>query len=402
MNAALASAARAAPEILLERARGLVPWFRECAADTERNRRVSDESIARLRDNGLFKILQPARFGGFEHDLGLLIDINCEIGRACASTAWVYGVGVAHQYLVAMFPPETQEEVWAGDPDTFVAGSYAPATLARAAAGGYRISGRWSFASGVDNAKWSALGVLFPPSTPEARPRAGFLLVPAADYVIDDDWHTIGLCGTGSKTIVVNDAFVPAHRALGFAELLSGTSPGGCLHPNPLFRMPFIATIPVTILSSGLGAVQGAIDDVLSEVTKRSTRGATAGAGGRIGDFATVQIRFAEATACLDAAKLLLQRDCAEILSLLRAGKEVSLETRIRNRRDHAFAATLLVRAVDTAYAVVGGQGLYLNHATQRAWRDAHAVARHVSFNWDAVGAMYGQFAFGLEPKGQY
>jgi alkylation response protein AidB-like acyl-CoA dehydrogenase len=402
MNAAIQARSVPTPEILLERARSLVPWLRARAAQTERERRIGAETISRLEELGLFRILQPVRFGGYEHDLGLLIDINCELGRACASTAWVYGLGVAHRYLVAMFPLEAQQEVWAAGPDCFIAGSYAPSAMAQAENGGYRISGRWSFASGVDNAQWAALGVMFPPASPDAKPRPGFLLVPAAAYTIEDDWHTVGLCGTGSKTIVIADAWVPAHRMLGFPELLGGSAPGTGIHANPLFRMPFIATNPVSILSAGLGAAQGAIDEMLNEVATRGTRGATVGAGSRIGDFPTVQMRFAEATACLDAARLLLHRDCREVLDTLRSGAQVTVATRIRNRRDHAFAAGLAVRAVDAAYAVVGGQGLYLSNATQRAWRDAHAVAKHVSFNWDAVGAMYGQHAFGLEPRGQF
>ena len=395
-------AVRADRQVLIERARAMIPQLRERAQSTEDARRVSAETIQMLRDADLFRILQPARFGGFECDFVLMMDLIIEIGRGCASSAWVYGLGAVHQWLLANFPIEAQHDVWDEDPNNIVTGSYAPSATAKAEPGGYRISGTWSFVSGVDNAKWSLVGVLFPPELGEDRPQAGFLLVPATDYMIEDNWHTYGLCGTGSKNIVLEEVFVPAHRKLMFSEASSGKSPGSLVHENYLYKIPFLAAVPASIAAPALGAAQGAIDDFLETIRVRTTRGAVAGAGNRMAEFGSVQSRVAEAMACIDAARLLLARDCDEVLSSVSRGMGISIDTRIRNRRDHAFSVRLAVQAVDALNACTGGGGLFRNNISQRAWRDANSAAKHISLNWDAVSTMVGQHAFGLEPKGQY
>ncbi|MDB5697779.1 MAG: hypothetical protein JWN69_583 [Alphaproteobacteria bacterium] len=397
------SAARDAvsPAALVERARALVPLLAERADATERNRRVSDEVIARMDDADLYRVLRPKRFGGLEQDFGTVMDITCELGRGCASTAWVYSGYATSNFLMALFPAEAQEDVWGDNPEARCAGSYAPSATTRLEDGGYRISGRWSFASGIDGAQWAVLGVVF--SSVEGAPaEPGFLLIPVRDFTLDDDWHTVGLAGTGSKTIVVADLFVPAHRAVTFNDLRAGTTPGARIHANPLYRTPFNAVSSTMLISSALGAAQGAIEAFLQSIQERSTRGGAHGGGLRIAELPTVQIRFAEATACLDAAKLLLRRDLDEVRDTIQAGNEVSVAARIRSRRDHGFALDLAVRAAEAVYAGFGGQGLYTHNPLQRFWRDVRAAGKHVSYNWDVVATMYGQHAFGLEPKGQY
>lgn len=390
------------PATLLERARALVPLLAERAAETENKRRVSDEVIEAMREADLYRVLQPKRYGGFEQDFGTVVDITCELGRGCASTAWVYSAYAASNFLIALFPAEAQEDVWGVDREARCAGSYAPSATTCLADGGYRISGRWSFASGIDGAQWAVLGVIFESAEQGGRPQPGFLLVPAQDFTLDDDWHTIGLAGTGSKTIVANDLFVPAHRAVTFDDLRAGTTPGARIHANPLYRTPFNAVSSTMLISSALGGAQGAVEAFLASIQERSTRGGAHGAGARVAEFPTVQIRYAEATACLDAARLLLRRDLDEVRDTIQAGEQVSVATRIRCRRDHGFALDLAVRAVEAVYAGFGGQGLYTHNALQRFWRDVRAAGKHVSYNWDVVATMYGQHAFGLEAKGQY
>ena len=387
---------------LLARARALTPALLARAAETEAARRTSDETVRAMAEAGLFRILQPRRFGGYELDMRALIDITIELARGCASSGWVYAIGASHAYLAALFSIEAQEEVWRDGSDVFVAGSYAPGCLAERTPHGYRVSGAWPFASGVDNATWSVVGALLPSDDKTAPPRPGFLLVPAGDYAIKDDWYTTGLCGTGSKQIILENVMVPHHRHLLFGEALAGASPGARAHPGPLYRLPFIATTPVGLISTALGAVQGAVDELLGTIATRTTRGAALGAGASIAQFGAVQSRFAEATAALEAARLLLYRSVDEALAIAEAGRSADVALRIRNRRDHAFAVRLAVQAIDALDAVSGARGLYRGTVIQRAWRDVHAVAKHVSFNWDAVSTMYGQHAFGLEARGQY
>jgi alkylation response protein AidB-like acyl-CoA dehydrogenase len=393
---------KVAIEELTQRARALVPALRARARSVEETRRVPAETIQMLRDAELFRLMQPARFGGFEYGFTELIDIVFEIGRGCGSTAWCYGLGAVHQWLVATFPLQAQEDVWGDDPNTLVCGSYAPVANAVRSGRGFEISGKWSFASNCDNSAWALVGVRFPPEA-AGKPRPGFLLLPRKDYEIEDDWFTVGLAGTGSKSVVVRGKlFVPEHRMLTFEQASSNNPPGAAEHANWVYRIPFLAGVPVSIASPALGMVQGAIDEFVEFIGGRTTRGAVAGGGNPMAQFAQVQSRIAEAAAALDAAKLLLKRDTREVESGAAKGQLISVEKRIRNRRDHAYAVRLAVQAVNSLFEAVGGGGLQLSTGIQRNWRDVHAVAHHISLNWDVVSAMYGQHYLGLEPKGQY
>jgi len=387
---------------LRRRARTLVPALRQRAQETERNRRVSEEVTQMIRDADLFRLMQPARFGGFEYGFTEFIDINFELARGCGNTAWCASLGMVHQWLTGQFPIEAQEEVWQ-DRGNIVAGSYAPAGRCTAVPGGWKISGKWLFTSNCDNSAWYVLGVMFPPAVEGAKPTPGFVLVPRTQTEIEDDWFTVGLAGTGSKAVVIADElFVPAHRKLTFAEASSNAPPGSRFHENPMYRIPFLAGVPVCLASPALGIVQGAIDEFVEWIGGRTTRGAAAGGGNRMAEFAQVQSRVAEAAACADAGKLLLQRDTREVEQAAAAGEFISVDTRIRNRRDHAFATKLAVQGANALFEAVGGSGLHLSSGIQRAWRDVNAIGRHISLNWDGVSTMYGQHQFGLEPRGQY
>ncbi|MBR0756762.1 flavin-dependent monooxygenase [Bradyrhizobium jicamae] len=382
---------------------GVRPEIATRAHATEQSRRVPVENIDALRAIGYFDIVKPARFGGYEHDFDVLVDLNIELAKSCASTAWVAGLLAAHQWLIASFPEQAQRDVWDLNPDAVACGSYAPACKAIKADGGYRLSGRWSFASGCDNAQWSLCAALLPAEAEDGPLTPAFLLVPSTDYVIDDTWNVVGLAGTGSKTLVLNDVLVPAHRVLTFAETTSGKTPGAVLHAdNPAFSVPMLCNIPSCLASTAVGAAAGALDDYLARTSKRVTRGAVAGHNNRMAEFPTIQLRVAEAAASADAARELLLRDLRDRTATVRRGETVSIEDRIVSRRGQSFAVSLAIRAAEALNASTGGAGLDLANPVQRAWRDANAVGRHISMNWDAVGTMYGQMALGLPPQGQY
>ncbi|AOJ29832.1 acyl-CoA dehydrogenase family protein [Burkholderia seminalis] len=373
------------------------------ASKVESDRRVPMESINALQDAGYFDIVKPKEFGGLEYDFSVLVDLNIELAKWCASTAWVAGLLSAHQWLVAGFPLEAQEDVWGDNPDALVCGSYAPVCQAEPAEGGYLISGRWSFASGCDCAQWSLCAAMLPPTSEGAKPGPAFLLVPETDYVIEDTWHVVGLAGTGSKTLVLDKVFVPAHRALLFSETTSGDTPGAKARPERKgLMMPMLSAIPSCLASVAVGTAHGALDDYLERTARRVTRGAVAGGQNRMAEFPTIQLRVAEAAASCDAAKKILLSDLREREATVEQGEKISIEDRITSRRGHSFAVSLAIRAAEALNASTGGQGLDLAHPVQRAWRDANAVGRHISMNWDSVGTMYGQMALGLEPKGQY
>ncbi|HEY2541255.1 MAG TPA: acyl-CoA dehydrogenase family protein [Stellaceae bacterium] len=392
------------PEQLIARARALVPEIRARAEETERNRRISSEIIAKVREAELLRTTRPREFGGFEFDPTVALEIALTISAACASTGWAVNGALSNGISFGHYPSETQRELWGNGADPFSCACFAPTGTAIPAAGGYRLSGKWSFASGVDHASWIRLGAFIkPPASGAAAPAEGaFFLLPIADVAVEDNWFVYGLCGTGSKNIIIDDAFVPEHRVLRFADTRAGRTAGADHHPNPVYRLPLLVLGASMLASTAVGAAKGALADYLEMTTGRTTRGALAGGGLAMAEFATVQLRFAEASAAAEAAELILMTNLKNAMAKLRAGDEITVADRIRARRDQAYATKLAQQAVEALNASTGGAGLQLSNPIQRAWRDVNAVARHVSLNWDAVGTMYGQHAFGLEPHGQY
>ncbi len=390
------------PEELIQRARDLVPEIRALAEETERNRTISRHIIAKIRDAELLRTTRPKEFGGFEYDGVTALEIALTISAACASTGWAVNGALANGISFGHYPIEAQRELWGAGADPFSCACFAPTGTAVPADGGYVLSGKWSFASGVDHSSWIRLGALI--TQPGGAPPhdGAFFLLPVGDIEIEDNWFVYGLCGTGSKNIIVRDAFVPTHRVLLFADTRSGHTPGAQHHSNPLYRLPLLVLGASMLASTAVGAAKGALAAYLEMTTGRRTRGALAGGGLAMAEFATVQLRLAEASAAVEAAELILLTDMRIAIAKLHAGEEITVADRIRARRNQAYATRLALQAVEALNASTGGAGLLLSNPIQRAWRDVNAVARHVSLNWDAVGTMYGQHAFGLEPRGQY
>jgi alkylation response protein AidB-like acyl-CoA dehydrogenase len=386
---------------LVSRAAAIRTLVRKQAEQTESNRRVSEDAIARMRDAGLFKIMQPAAYGGYEYGFDALIPVVAEVAAGCGSSGWVFSLGVVHQWLVATMPKEAQDEYWSV-PGAISGGSYPPVGKVTRVDGGYRISGNWAFTSGCDVMQWLFLGGMIPPAGEGAPPKAAFFMVPRKDVTLDDNWYTMGLAGTGSKNTVADDIFVPAHRVVLIGDLLAGTTPGASVHGNPMYRQSMLASLPFALVAPVLGMAQGALADFTDMVKVRTTRGAVAGGNIRMAEFATVQSRVAEATGCIDAARLTIMQALEKAKLAGETGEQAGLDVRLQNRLAQAFSVKLLVQAVDALFTASGGQSIFTGKPIQRAWRDAHAAGVHVSMNWDAVSTMYGQHALGLDPKGQY
>jgi resorcinol 4-hydroxylase (FADH2) len=391
------------PDELIDRARAMAPEIRALAEETEKNRNVFPHIIDKIRAAELLRTCRPAEFGGFEYDGEVALKIALTISAACASTGWAVNGAVSNGRSIAHFPIEAQRELWSGEEDPFTCACFAPTgTAIPVTGGGYRLSGEWSFASGCDRSSWIKLGAFIKPDGASPPYEGAFFLLPIGDVEIVDTWFVNGLAGTGSKDIVARDAFVPAHRVLMFSDARAGTTPGARYYKNPLYKMPLLIHGASMLASTAVGAARGALDAYLEMTAPRKTRGALAGGQLPMVEFATVQLRYAEAAANVEAAELILLTDMREMTVRLQEGGEITVADRIRCRRNQAYVTKLAVQAVELLNASTGGYGLHLSNPVQRAWRDVNAVARHVSLNWDAVGTMYGQHAFGLEPKGQY
>ena len=390
-------------EDLVRRARAMAPMIRDRAEAAERNRVVATEVIAEMKRNELFHILKPKRYGGFEYDTMTGIRCSLELAAADASTSWVFGLGIIHNWMIGLFPPRCQDDVWGENGDAFTAGSYAPAGTCARAPGGFRITGAWHYASGCDHADWGLMGVFFPPEDDDAKPMPGFVIVPKSDFTIDDTWHTMGLAATGSRSFVCDDVFVPEHRRITFAELSSGNSPGYQLHRSPLYRYPLLSLIAYYISTPAIGALQCALDGFIEDTKPRTTRGAVVLGGAKMIDYQAVQMRVGEAAAALKAAQAMLFDQLEEShRTVIERGELLDVAARIDNRITQAFTIQLALQGLDALWGAAGGAGIQLSQPVQRAWRDGHAAAHHVSFNWDALSSMYGQHLLGLEPQGQY
>jgi 3-hydroxy-9,10-secoandrosta-1,3,5(10)-triene-9,17-dione monooxygenase len=377
---------------LLSRAEAMVPSLRERAPAAELARTVPPATIQELLVARLFDIQKPARFGGFELGMPEFVDIVAALGRGCGSTAWVFGVTAERSWLLAKFAAQAQHDVWDGHPDALITCSITPNGQALRARGGYRVTGAWSFVSGIDCADWCVFCSTVP-ADEQGPARVIYLLVPRVDCEVIDSWHVAGLAATGSRDVKLHDVFIPEHRTVAMQELKEGRGPGLSYNPAPLFRLPLIALNPYAILAPLLGIAEGALELTLSGA--RARKMVTTGAAAALQQ--SVQLRIAEAAAEIAAARALIMSDCREAMQAVESGAAVSVPLRLQIRRNQAFGARLLVTAVDRLFTVAGGRGIYLDHPMQRAFRDAHAAAQHLGLSWDMAGTMWGQHALGLD-----
>ena len=375
-------------EELLRRASDMVPVLKERAARTEELRRIPNESVEDILASELYRIGVPKRFGGVDVPYGLILEAGAELGRGCGSTAWCYCLWSAHAWLVGHWPLKAQEEVFGDGPDVLCSSSLSPGSgEMKAIPGGFRLSGRWEFSSGCDAAGWLMLGA-------EGSDGRNWMLLPRPDYEIVDTWFVSGLRGTGSKDIVVNDAFVPAHRVMNVGRAGDGDWTGWEIHKQARYRMPLTVLLGWDLVAPIIGIAQGMIEGFTARIIGTSGPGRTA-------ESTAVQLRLSEASAEVDAARAFLRHDIPEIFEKAREGGKCSPLERARYRRDKAFVTQLCLRSVNRLFDLSGGHALFDSVALQRFHRDAQAVAHRDGLIMDLGGQNYGRVALGLEPEGR-
>src|SRR6266571_1430571 len=218
------------PEAYLDRVRALLPALRERASYAEELRRLPEETFNDFQEAGLFRCIQPKRWEGYELDPETFYQAIVEVSAVCGSSGWILGVVGVHNWHMALFPPQAQEDVWGEDTGVQLSTSLAPTGTVERVEGGYRLSGRWSFSSGCDFCRWAVLGGIVPPAESGAPPDPRVFLVPRADYRIEDNWHVTGLCGSGRKDVVVEDAFVPEYRTHSYLDAFHLRHPGTAIN----------------------------------------------------------------------------------------------------------------------------------------------------------------------------
>jgi 3-hydroxy-9,10-secoandrosta-1,3,5(10)-triene-9,17-dione monooxygenase len=375
-------------EEAVEIARPLALKLRERIAETEELRRLPGETVRDLAESGLLALETPRRWGGAELGLDALLEVTSALAEGCSSTAWVYALWASHMWLIGQFPEHVQAEVCA-DPAVRVSSVVNTVGTPERVEGGVVWSGRGFFSSGVDHSHWLTAALEAPMSN-GAQPERVWMLLKREDYEIVDDWHTVGLKGTGSKTIIVDNAFVPDERILSAAILSRGEGEGATLHGSPLYCAAMDFTFSLPLPGAELGIARAAV-----AAFEQRCRERLASASPRLqAEQAASLTRLAYAGAQVEAAKQLLLADARKFCTMRAA--DASALDRAQCRRDVAFATKMCRNAVNSLFEAAGGSAVYLRNDMQRIWRDANVAAAHHGLSWDIHGLSYGRLAAGL------
>jgi 3-hydroxy-9,10-secoandrosta-1,3,5(10)-triene-9,17-dione monooxygenase len=378
---------------MLGRAKALIPQLRDRASRTEELRRLPPETERDLHESGLFRIVQPKRVGGSEFDYVALVDCAEAIGLADASVAWNFANLASHHWMLGMFDKRAQDLVWNKDADALIASSFIfPAGRARKVHGGYVLRGNWPFSSGVDSSEWNMLASVVSSDDEADGIEYRIFLVNKSDYKIKDTWNASGLRGTGSNDVEVDDAFVAEPMTLAVSDLDGGPTPGSAVNPNALYALPVFSLFPYVLSGVALGNAQACLDDYVDLARHRASTYNRA----KIGDLQSTQIKIAEASAKIDAARLIMRSTCIEAMADARRGQIPDIAAKTKLRRDGAYSVNLCTEAVSLLFSASGARGLFMTGVLQRQFRDAHAINSHIAFNFDAAGTNYGRVALGL------
>lgn len=386
------SVSEVTPEVLVQRARDMVPVLAERAAKAAELRRVPDETVAEMQAAGFFRVLQPKKYGGYEMDPQVFYDICMTIAEGCMSTAWIYGVIGVHNWQIALFDPKAAEDVWgAGDTDVRIASTYMPKGQVTPVEGGFKFSGRWAFSSGIEHCDWVFLGgLIFNEGQP---PEYRTFLLPKSDYKVIDTWHVIGLKGTGSQDILVEDVFVPEHRTHKASDGFMGTNPGRDTFTSDLYKLPFGQIFVRAVSSAAIGALQGMLDEFVNFGKVQ-----VGNMGNKTAEQGPAQLAVAETAVAIDEMKLVLQRNFDVLMGKIRAGQALD---DIHQRLHYRFqAAQVVERCAKHAYqlfSACGGRGIFSDFALNQKMMDIFAARGHYANNPDQFGKNYGAVTLGME-----
>jgi alkylation response protein AidB-like acyl-CoA dehydrogenase len=379
------SALPEAERVLLERARALIPLLAERAPAATAARMLPADTIAEYRAAGILRILQPKRFGGLQGRFSLFSRIVEELTYGCASSAWVYAVLAEHQWIIASYPEQAQVDVWGEEPKAVASSSLAPREAARRVGGGWMLSGRYPFSSGCDYAQWAIIGAFL---GEKGDPRhIAYLLVPLAEVEIVDDWQVLGLLGTGSKSLVLHDVFVPEHRSVMVSDLFAGTPPGALVHPDyPVLRAPrgFLVSYSLPAVAIALGRI--ALDIACAALSRRVSRGVT-----RVAESEVVQMAFGEAAAAIDVATMLLHTGRESSTAAVSSGRRITEAEALRARRDMVYAQHQVGWALERLCELDGARWVYDNDQLGAIRRDVMTILTHHAASRQAAMAPYGK-----------
>lgn len=368
---------------IVARARALAPRLRERAAAAEAARCAPAETVEDFHRAGLIRMTQPCRYGGFEMGWDVLCEVGQVLAAADGAQAWIQAIMADHAQMVSTFPPEAQAEVWGDDQRTVMSASFDPTGRAHRVRGGFRFSGRHGFASGIDYADWLICGGFILDG--ELRGGPHFFLVRRSDVTVIDDWQTIGLEGTGSKSFAVDDVFVPEHRMLDGARARIGQGPGTAVNPAAAYRIPRGSVTPTIFGALAIGMAQGVLDEWLRYTAERTSRGVA------IGQEPGSHLIAAECSAEIAAAEALCLGTIRQAMRSLEAGATLSEMDLLTARRNAAFACNLALGAGTRLFHAAGGRAIFKGSGLERQYRNLLAGTAHYAVAWDRNALAYGK-----------
>lgn len=377
-------------QTLLSRAADLVPVLAAREASASTGRSVPDETIADFHRSGILRVMQPRRFNGYQTSFDLFSRIVETLAEGCAASAWVYAVLGEHQWIIACMSEQAQIDVWGDNPDSVASSSLAPRETARRTTGGWRLSGRFPFSSGCRHAQWAIIGARAEDAAGNRPTR--YLLVPMQHIEIVDDWHVLGLRGTGSCTLVLTDVFIPEPRTVLLRDLLDGTTPGAAILPDyGLLRAPRGYLVPFSLPAVMFTLARRALHLVPATLRNRISRGVREVAVSEV-----VQMRLGEAAAAIDAGVLIMHTRRAQSIAAIDAGDTITPEAVARNRRDVTFAAEQLRRGMEALLEISGARSVYDADPLQALFRDVLTIGTHTVVSRQGAMVPYGQLMLGL------
>ncbi len=368
----------------------IVTALRETDAESERQRRVSDRAVALMHDAGLTRLMSPDTYGGGQRSPRALVEAERIVAHGSPAASWVLMVCQAHTFIAGRLPRRGQDEVFGSDPGMLIPGVPSRQGTCRKVDGGYNLDGRWSFASGADHGDWLMVGSRGVRNE-AGEPCPGMLVViPRSDVVIDDTWFTLGMRGTGSKDIVLENTFVPAHRAVDMAGAWLGTVPGVEI---PLYQLPVGGTLSTMLLGTIVGMAERGLELYIEQA--RTRRDAYTGQA-KV-DSVGIQRRVAESKAEIAHAWSLTMQNCDVLEDAMRHAPPMPTPDRAQVRWNAAYAADLCRRASERLFAGAGASAAYDSNVLQRAYRDLNTATHHATLDFDTALEVQGKVLLGVE-----
>lgn len=371
---------------MLQEIQGLQGQFRDLAGQARQERRVPQANIDALQEAGFFLALQPERYGGYELDPQDFFRMQCAIAEGCMSTAWASGIVAVHAFQLALMDERAQQDVWGEDIHTRVSSSYAPLGKVEVVEGGFKLSGRWGWSSGCNHCTWVLLGAIVPGE--------GFrtFLLPNTDYEIIDTWQSMGLQGTGSNDILVEDVFVPDYRTHKQSDGFSGNNPGLAVNDAPLYRLPWAQTFIRVVSTPAIGAAKEGLRLYCESVVGKASGDITKLAG----DVSTVE-RVAAASNAIDEMEALLYRNFDSMMAAARNGEPTPIADRALYRYQASLVIEKSMAVIDSLFSSAGGSSVFTDSQIQQRFLDIHTARAHVANNPTTFARNLGGISLGAE-----